>query len=118
MINPLAIIRKFYIKSKPKTEEEIAKRLEDKKVEGLIKATKLRHLIKDNTGWKEVVEMIQDYIEYCQLQKLNTPLDTADDKTIERLKLLDREVYALSWVLKIPEQFIEKVEKAEKEKEE
>jgi hypothetical protein len=115
-MNPLDIIKKFYTKVKPRTEEEITKRLEDKKVEGLITASKLRHLIKDKTGWAEVVRIIQDYIEYCQLLKLNTSLDTADEKTLERLKLLDREVYVLNWVLKIPEQFIEKVEKAEKEK--
>lgn len=109
------IIKKFNTKLKPKTEQEIVKYLEVKREQNLIKVAKLKHLISSNTGWKEVRDIIQSYIEDCQLQKLNTPLDSADEKTIQWLKYLDRDIYVLNWVLKIPQQFIDKIDKKSEE---
>ena len=108
------IIKRFYSKPKSLTEEDKKKLLEEKKVQSLVKAAKLRHLIKDQTGWKEVCEIIQEVIDYSLLRKLNERTDTLDEKGIQELKYIDREVYLLNWVLKIPQQFIDKVEKTEK----
>lgn len=74
-------------------------------------SVKLEKLIKSNgTGWQEFCLLINDYIDKCKKRKAVTALDIATDKEINLLKKLDHEVYILSWVLKIPEQFIGKVD--------
>lgn len=108
-----SILAKLKIKFKPKTEEEKAKDLEAQKELALIKAAKLRHLIKDNTGWKEFNGLLDNYIEACQIRKLKTRLDTATPEMIQELKFMDRDIYMLEWVKQIPAQFIEKIEKTQ-----
>lgn len=79
--------------------------------DAIVKAGELMTLINSNkSGWKEYVEVIEDYIEACQLRKLLTPMDTADDKTINTLKLIDHEVFILKWAVNIPKQVISDVE--------
>jgi len=109
------IIDKFKTKSKPRTDEEIKKIMEQRQADNLVKAAKLRHLIKDQTGWKEACDIIQDYIDTCNMTKLRHRLDTADDKTIQEFKYIDRDIYILNWVLQIPQQFIYKIERKQEE---
>ena len=104
-------------KSKPLSEEDKKRLAEEKKSQALVKVARLKHLISSNTGWKEVCEIIQEVVDYSLLRKLNARTDTLDEKGIQELKYIDREIYLLNWVLKIPQQFIDKVEKTEKEKE-
>lgn len=107
-------------KAKPKaTDEQIKKDREIWLQEMLDKSVNLGRLIKaNNTGWKEVCELLNDYMDKAKKRKAITALDRATEAEIYQLKLLDHEIYILSWVLKIPEQFIGHVEmEMQKEKE-
>lgn len=99
---------------KPKTDEQIKKDLEKKREEldeMVRKAGMLVVLInKPGTGWKEFIAVLEDYLNACRKRKAITAIDRADDKTILELRLLDHEIYILSWVKNIPEQFINKTE--------
>jgi len=99
-------------KAKPKaTDQEIKESREKWLDEMLLKSQSLERLIKtSNTGWKEFSLLIEDYIDKAKKRKAITALDRATDADIFQLKLLDHEIYILSWVLKIPEQFIGRVE--------
>ena len=99
-------------KAKPKaTDQEIKESREKWLDEMLLKSQSLERLIKTyNTGWKEFSLLIEDYIDKAKKRKAITALDRATDADIFQLKLLDHEIYILSWVLKIPEQFIGRVE--------
>ena len=112
-----------FFRPKPKsTEEEINKERIKWLDEMLKKSSQLERLIKmHGSGWKEFSELLNDYMDKVKKRKAITALDRATDADIFQLKLLDHEIYILSWVLKIPEQFIGQVEaelKKEKEKEE
>lgn len=101
---------------KPKTNEQIIKERQKNLDDMIFRSTRLNKLIMSaRTGWKEFSILINDYIDKCKKRKAITALDNADEKTIYELKLLDHEIYILSWVLKIPEQFIGKTENAVKE---
>jgi hypothetical protein len=103
--------------NKPKTDEEIAKERADNLERMFQDSIKLKKLIsKPDSGWKEFCLLIEDYIEKCRIRKDKTRLDLADDKTIEQLRLLDHEIYILTWMIKMPEQFINMVEEGRKEK--
>jgi hypothetical protein len=97
---------------KPKsTEEEIKKQKEVWLQSMLEKSQKLNRMIKsEQSGWVEFCGLLREYIESIKKIKAFTSLDKASDEDIRQLKLLDREVYILSWVLRIPEQFIGQVE--------
>ncbi len=99
-------------KAKPKESSEQIKETRDKWLDDmLLKSQDLERLIKaSNTGWKEFSLLIEDYIDKVKKRKAITALDRATEADIYQLKLLDHEIYILSWVLKIPEQFIGKVE--------
>jgi len=101
-----------WFKPKPKaTEEQIKVDREKWLQEMLDKSGELNRLIKaSNTGWKEFCGLLNDYIAKAKKRKAITALDRATDADIFQLKLLDHEIYILSWVLKIPEQFIGQVE--------
>jgi hypothetical protein len=97
---------------KPKPSEEIKKDREKWLQVMLEKSQALDRIIKaENTGWKEFSLLLNDYINKCKKRKALTALDRATEDEIFQLKLLDHEIYILSWVLKIPEQFIGKIEK-------
>jgi hypothetical protein len=98
-------------KKEVKTEEQIKKDRE-KWLQGMLEQSQqLERLIKaENSGWKEFAALLNDYIDKAKKRKAITALDRASDAEIFQLKLLDHEIYILSWVLKIPEQFIGKVE--------
>lgn len=105
---------------KPKGTEEQIKKDREKWLQGMLeKSQQLERLIKaENSGWKEFSVLLDDYIDKCKKRKAITALDRATDAEIFQLKLLDHEIYILSWVLKIPEQFIGKVEAEIKKNEE
>ena len=112
-----------WFKPKPKATSEEIRKDRDKWLQDMLdKSQELSRLIKtNNTGWKEFAELLNDYIDKAKKRKAITALDRATDADIYQLKLLDHEIYILSWVLKIPEQFIGQVEseiQKEKEKEE
>ena len=100
---------------KPSTDEEIQRRREQAKELALLKAARLKHLIKDQTGWAEFLGLIDEYIEASQLRKFKTRLDIADEKTLQILKELDHDIYLLKWVKNIPMQFITQAEIKEEE---
>jgi hypothetical protein len=103
---------------KPKTDEQIKKDLEKKRLEldeMLRKSTMLKIFVnKPGTGWREFLGILDDYIDACKKRKAITAIDRADDKTIAELRLLDHEIYILSWVKNIPDQFINKTEEIQK----
>lgn len=105
------IIERFRTKKPKPTDEEIQKRLEERKEQAIVKAGKLKHLIKEKTGWTEFCGLLQEYIDACYMEKLNTRMDIADEKTLDRIKYLDRDIYILNWVLRIPQQYIEQTER-------
>lgn len=103
----------------PKTEEQIKQDRQKALDEMLASSVKLKRLIKlEASGWQEFCKLLLDYIDKCKKRKAITPLDRADEETIYQLKLLDHEIYILSFVLKIPEQFIGKTERLVKEQQE
>jgi hypothetical protein len=100
----------FRPKSKT-TEEQIKKDREKWLQEMLEKSQHLNRLIlSEKAGWGEVCALLNDYIDKAKKRKAITSLDRATDADIFQLKLLDHEIYILSWVLKMPEQFIKNVE--------
>ncbi len=105
---------------KEKSTEEQIKAEKEKWLQGMLdKSQDLDRLIKANgTGWKEFCDLLNDYIDKAKKRKAITALDRATDTDIFQLKLLDHEIYILSWVLKIPEQFIKQVESEIKNQEE
>ncbi len=108
-------------KPKPKQTDEQIKEARDKWLQEMLdKSHSLEKLIKFNqSGWSEFSGLVNDYIDKAKKRKAITALDRASDDDIYQLKLLDHEIYILSWVLKIPEQFINSIEsKLEKDKEE
>jgi hypothetical protein len=106
--------------SKPKqlkTDEEIIKERADNLERMFQQSLKMMKLVGSETsGWKEFCALLDDYIEKCRLRKEKTRLDLADEKTIEQLKLLDHEIYILTWVKNMPMQFINMIEEARKPK--
>jgi ethanolamine utilization protein EutP (predicted NTPase) len=108
------ILREVKMWFKPKSEStaEQVKIEREKWLQAMFeKSQELELLIKvHHTGWSEFREILNDYIDKAKKRKLVTALDTATDNDIFQLKLLDHEIYILSWVLKIPEQFIGKIE--------
>lgn len=99
-------------KAKPKSTDEQIKKDRGVWLQDMLdKSVNLERLIKaNNTGWKEVCELLNDYMDKAKKRKAITALDRATEAEIYQLKLLDHEIYILSWVLKIPEQFIGHVE--------
>lgn len=94
-----------------KTSEQIKEDREKWLQEMLDKSQRLEKLIKSgNTGWKEVCSLIEDYIDKVKKRKAITALDRATEDDIYQLKLLDHEIYILSWVLRMPQQFIDNTE--------
>lgn len=107
---------------KPKTDEQIKKDLEAKREEVLRRADVLRQFVfKDGSGWKEYKGLIEDYINACKKRKAITALDRLiaghlpDERVLNELKLLDHEIYILSWVLQFPFEEIDKADRIIKE---
>ena len=107
---------------KKKTDEEIKKEMERRRETILRRADILKpFVLKDGTGWKEYKTLIENYIEACKKRKAITPLDrlmpgiAADERTLLELKLLDHEIFILSWVLRFPFEEIATAEKIIKE---
>lgn len=99
-------------KPKPKaTDEQIKEERQKWLDEMLSTSTALKKLINsDKSGWLEFCALINDYIDKAKKRKAITALDRATDADIFQLKMLDHEIYILSWVLRMPEQFINKTE--------
>lgn len=95
---------------KPKVDEQIKKELENKRKQLMVdRVPRLEHLI-NSPGWKDFIELIDEYIEACKKRKAITALDRADEKIIYELQLLDHEIFILSWLKGVPEQFIHKTQ--------
>jgi len=109
-------------KNKPKTDEEIkkakAKALED----AFIKAGRLKTLLNKSVGWTEFVEIIEEFIERCYIQKLETnfkeimllPKDSRN-KALKELMLLDEDIIILRRMINAPKRFITGLESREKQ---
>lgn len=97
-------------------EEEIKKQREVWLQEMLERSKLLGRLIhNEKSGWGEFCGLIEDYIDKAKKRKALTALDRASEAEIQQLKYLDHEIYILMWVLRIPQQFIDGVEKEMKE---
>ncbi len=96
------------------TLEDIAK-LKDQLI---IDAGEFSKLINQDQGWKLFVVKIQERIDRLRLQKANTKLITADDKTLDTIKMLEYQADILEWVIKFPSQFITDTNKKTEIKEE
>lgn len=99
----------------PKIElppDKLLKEIEKNRDITLLRCARFKRLKGDNTlGWNEFKIVIQDYIDLMRLKKLSISLDRADDNLINLMKMMDREIYILEWVLRIPDQFIETTDK-------
>jgi hypothetical protein len=112
MLQLKRIIDQFRRNKQPKIEvtdaDKLLKELERNRDITLQRCARFKRLIGDNTlGWNEFKIVIQDYIDLMRLKKLSVSLDRADQGLINVLKLMDREIYILEWVLRIPNQFIQ-----------
>jgi len=110
-------------RAKPKATDEQIKVDREQWLQAMLdKSVEIKRLILSNkSGWAEFSLLISDYIDKAKKRKAITALDRATEAEIYQIKLLDHEIYILSWVLKIPEQFIGQVEaeiEKQKEKEE
>lgn len=111
----------FQRKEKP-TDEKIREARQKWLDDMLVRSVKLQKLIKnDQSGWKEFVALLDDYSDKCKKRKAVTALDTASEETLSILKKLDHEVWFLAFIRRIPEQFIDginkKIEEIRKEEE-
>lgn len=80
--------------------------------EALEKVPRLKRLInKQDSGWPEFVEILNDYKEMLSKRKAITSLDTADDATITELKRCDHEKYILNFIIGSVEKWTNKIEK-------
>lgn len=79
----------------------------------LSKVARLRKLVAaKDSGWITFYALMRNYIDACKRRKLGTRLDTASSEVIEQLKLLDHEIFTIEFILNIPQQYIDKVERA------
>ena len=106
--------------AKPKKTDEQIKQERNKWLDDMLKkSAKLKALISNNkSGWVEFIELLDDYIDKCKKRKVITALDMATDKELYELKLLDHEVFILSWVRRMPAQFINNIDEEVKRNEE
>ena len=98
--------------NKPKKSEDQIKQERNKLLnEMLDKSVKLKTMINSNqSGWQEFILLIDEYIDKCKKRKAITALDMATDADLYQLKLLDHEVFILSWIKQMPEQFINNID--------
>jgi len=100
----------FKKKAKP-TDEQIKQDRQKWLDDMLVRSAKLQKLIgADDTGWKEFVALLDDYVDKCKRRKIVTALDTASDETIDVLKKLDHEVWFIGFIRNVPAQFIKGIE--------
>lgn len=109
-------------KDKPKTEKELAELKAKWLEEALIKQALLNKLINTNSGWKEYIDIIQEYIERCYIQKMEISvkdiLSCSKDeqgKKLMELALLDEDIYILTRMIQSPTNFIKNIEAKVKE---
>ena len=88
------------------------KAIEKKRNEIFRRAEEMRKLtLIPNSGWKEYIQLLDEYVAACKKRKALTALDSADDKEIYQLKLIDHEIYFVEQFIKIIPQKIFKNEK-------
>lgn len=104
---------------KPEISEKLKKQMEKKRELIIKRAAAMRKLTLDpNSGWREYVELLEDYVSSCAKRKAVTALDNADEKTLYQLKLLDHEIWLIkTFILKIPEKMINLEETSKQENE-
>ena len=97
---------------KPKSTVEQIKADRGKWLQEMLDASvRLKHLIRqDNVGWADFCELVNDYIVKAKQRKAITDISRATESEIYELKLLDHDVYMLTWLLNIPRQFIDNIE--------
>lgn len=126
MLTPLQLLNKLRLrkKLKPKTAEEIKKAKADYLEEAYIKSTRLGALIYKTPGWLDYVAIMEEFIERCQIKKLEInhseimmlPTDQRD-KALKELMLLDEDILILRKMIQAPNRYIHRLEnKKEEEK--
>jgi hypothetical protein len=123
MLNLKELFNKVRPKQKPilKTEEEIKIGREKWLEEALVKSAKLNKLINADSGWKEFVEIIEEYISRAYIQKMEISIKDIMCSTIERdkrlmeLALMDEDIYILTKMIQAPKNFINNIEKKVKD---
>ena len=78
----------------------------------IIKMARLKALIgeKHKSGWEAYDALIRGYINAQKEKKARTRIDIVKEEEILELRLLDREIFILNWLLDIPHQYIERAE--------
>ena len=106
-------------RQRPDMTDKMRKDMDKKREQIIQRAAAMRKLVGDNTsGWGDYVSLLEDYVSACKRRKAVTALDTADDKTLAQLKLLDHEVWLIeTFILKIPAQMIALEEKSKEQQE-
>ena len=68
-----------------------------------------KKLVSEDKAWALYINVIEKYIAKARAKKMAFDLSSAKPEDIENLKLLDREVRTLEWVIKIPQSTISKI---------
>ena len=102
---------------KKPTDEQIRKEMEKKREKIIHQATMLRKLTNDpSSGWREYVDLLEEYVQACKKRKAITSLHNADEKTLQQLRQLDHEVWFINtFILQIPNKMF-KLENTAEEK--
>ena len=105
--------------NRPDMTEKMRKDMEKKREQIIQRAASMRKLTQDNTsGWSDYVKLLLEYVVACKKRKAVTALDTADNKVLEQLKLLDHEVWLIeTFIIKIPAQMIALEDKTKEQQE-
>lgn len=94
---------------RPKSEAE-QKAHEKFREEQFKRVARLKKLTDSQaSGWKDFHDLLSDYIDSCKKRKLRIRLDIADRETMDFVRLLDREIFILEFVLSIPMRYVDKV---------
>ena len=90
-----------------KIHKELSK-VRDSKIQMAGRLNKLSRA--EGTGWADYFLLVEDYVNQLKKTKALTRLDTADDKTINQIKMIDREIMTCMFLLRIPAKFVMNVE--------
>lgn len=91
---------------------DIEKKAIQVKDEAIKRAARLKKVeLSEYSGWKDFIELLDDYTKKMMHNKSITNLSTAKEETLEMLKLYDRDIWLINNVIKkIPMLFVRRLE--------
>ena len=99
-------------------DQDLKKKAEKAKDEALKRAARLKKVSFDEySGWKDFIQLLDNYADTMMRNKAITNLSTASPETLALLKLYDRDVWLINNIIKpIPMSFVNKLEKTMEKK--